>query len=385
MSEKVSTVISPHPGAPSNDVRTAWDRFHRVSQSGPPASFCQRLAPFRVVVYFVLGLLCLDGVIYATRATWNAYDPDDYLERLDAYRQRPRDLVLVGGSPMSEGVDPDVLAGLSWHGETLTQPFNLGLPGATTSEIWHAIEHGLTPPRLLVYGLSASDLNDSRREPHGVRSLMDSSDVCDWLRCRSDGRQWLVRHFAEERVGGIWQLYFYRNAIRLWAADQVAAVWPDAFPLALAEVRGNLQYSADIHRGNGFAPQPKLRTLRLDERWAAGEIGPRFHFLENYALGGHLSYLHRILEWGEVHGVAVVLVDMPVPRRLEEELHPQAFALYRTALEQTARERSVPVLWARRSTVGMDDGDFADMIHLNARGTAKLSVWLCNALTVIGR
>src|SRR5579884_470217 len=127
---------------------------------------------YRVLLYFLVGLIALDLAVDAGRPVWRAYDPDEYRARLNNCRRRPHDLVLVGGSPVSEGIDPAPLRGLPWQGRPITHPYNFGLPGATTSEVWYAVEHGLTaPPRLLVYGVTASDLNESRDEPQGPRVL----------------------------------------------------------------------------------------------------------------------------------------------------------------------------------------------------------------------
>jgi hypothetical protein len=368
-----ATSLSPRTG-----ILAVWNTFHRS------ASVLRRLAAYRVIVYVVIGLLALDGLLHANRDLWNKYDPDDYAERLEGCRRRPRDLVLIGGSPVSEGIDPATLAGLSWRGAKLNDNYNLGLPGATTSEVWHAVEHGLpAPPRLLVYGITASDLNDSRYEPHGTRSLMDLGDVAEWVRTRPDSAEWAVRHFIEERVGGVWQLFFYRNALRLWAADQTADLCPDAFPKAAAQARANLEISADLRNGNGFVPERSLRKSRLDRLRMAGALGPRFHFLENYRLGGHLLYLHKLLDWAEANGVAVVLVDMPVPAELEEQMHVAAFAAYRKTLAEVAQQRGVPLLCASRKATGIEESDFADRIHLNTAGTSKLSAWLRQALAAL--
>lgn len=366
---------------PYEGVMALWTRFHQNAPARARPSLLRRVAAYRVVCYFLLGLAALDGFLHYRRDIWSAYDPDDYRERLDGCRARPADLVLIGGSPVSEGVDPNVLTGLTWRGRPLERAYNLGLPGATTSEVWHAVEHGLAaPPRLLVYGISASDLNDSRFEPNGPRTLMDLGDLAEWVRLRPDAAEWVVRHYVEERVGGCWQLFYYRNAVRLWAADQADQLWPDAFPRAVAEARAHLQYTADLRRGNGFAPERKLRLSRLDHLRIAGQVSKRFHHLEKYQLGGHLLYLDKILDWGQANGVPVVLVDMPVSAQLEEQMHPQAFAMYRARLKEVTQQRMVPILWASRTTVGVGDGDFADLIHLNAQGTAKLSGWLRQAL-----
>jgi hypothetical protein len=336
---------------------------------------------WRVLLYLLLGLGAVDVLIFACRQVWRAYDPDEYEERLFGCRRRPQDLVVVGGSPVCEGIDPAVLAGLPWQGAPLERVYNLGLAGATTSEVWHAIEHGLAaPPRLLVYGITATDLNDSRDEPQGPRVLMDFGDLLCWARHRPESIEWCLRHFAKARVTRLWNLFRFRNGIRLWAADCAERLWPGVCPEAAAVAREGLRFSAALHQGNGFAPRPQFRAGRLDHLRAGGHIPPRFSFLEKYRLGGHLAYLHHLLDWAAAHGVGVVLVDMPVSPDLEERLYPQAFAQYRAALADLERQRGVRVLRATRGAVGLGDADFADLIHLNAAGCARLSQWLRRAL-----
>lgn len=332
---------------------------------------------YRVVLYFVVGLAAVDAVVAAQRRVWRAYDPDDYRVKRHECARRPRDLVLVGGSPVSEGLDPAVLEGTPWRGRPLQHVFNLGLSGATTSEVWHAVRHGVgAPPRLLVYGITASDVNDGRDEPHGPRSLMAAPDVAEWVRRRPKAAEWCARQYAFGKLGRSSNLYHYRNAIRLWAADRVERAWPGASPEAGREARDGLRYSAALTSGNGFAPRPEFQAGSLARMKAAGALPRSFHFLDKFAVGGHLRYLHRLLDWGEANGVEVVLVDMPVSDHLEETLHPEAFATYRAALAEVERRRGVTVLRASRRAVGLGDDDFADQIHLNAGGTAKLSAWL---------
>src|SRR5262249_1201357 len=109
MGKEAPNVASQTPAAAPTDVRAAWERFHASGSPAAKPSIIRRLAPYRVILFFLAGLLSLDILVHAARAIWNAYDPDDYLERLEGCRNRPHDLVLLGGSPMSEGVDPDVL------------------------------------------------------------------------------------------------------------------------------------------------------------------------------------------------------------------------------------------------------------------------------------
>jgi hypothetical protein len=337
---------------------------------------------YRVVLYLLLGLVAVDLVVAAHRPVWRAYDPDEYRERLRTCRRGRHDLVLVGGSVVAEGLDPEALRGLAWRGRSLERPYNLGLPGGTTTEVWHAVEHGLVePPRLLVYGITASDLNDHRDEPQGPCQLMTWADLPRWVAYRPAAAAWGPRHFLVERLARLWQLSYYRNGIRLWAADQVDRRWPGPFADAAAEARRGLARAAALRRDDGYAPDAATQGRRLDRLKAHGLFGPPFHFLDGYRLGGHLRYLHHLLDWAEAHGVAVVLVDMPVSADLDERLHLQEFARYRAALAELGRQRGVPVLYGGRADVGLDDTHFADLVHLNARGAARLSAWLRRELT----
>ena len=342
---------------------------------------CNFLHHYRILIYLLAGLLLLEVLVSSRGRLWRRYDADEYQERVSACRRHPRDLVVVGGSPVAEGIDPALLAGTCWHGRPMQYVYNLGLAGATTTEVWHAIEHGIDPPpRLLVYGITASDVNESRNEPSGPRTLMTVSDLGSWWGLRRDSFTWAVRQFALGRAAHLSNLVFYRNAIRLWAADCLERFWPGCCPQSAAEAAEGLRFAARLQADNGYAPRPNFQLDRFDLRKAAGQGFTYFPFLEKFRLGGHLAYLRRILDWAGERGVAVVLVDMPVSADLEEKLFPQAFAAYRAALAEVARSHRVPVLRATRTAVGLTDAHFADLVHLNSAGAARLSAWLSKAL-----
>lgn len=342
-----------------------------------PAGMIRWLWRFRLLLYIVLGFGALDAVIASQHARWRQYDPDDYVERVQLCRREPRDVVVIGGSPVSEGIDPAILSGLQFRGENLSDVFNVGLPGGTIAEFWHAIEHGLAaPPRLLVYGITASDLNDSRNEPHGPYSLMDMSDVADWVTSRPNSAEWAVRHYARGQLSRCWQLYRYRNAIRLWATDCAERAWPGFSPAAAAEMLHYRLYALALERPDGFAPNPSFRERRLDLLKAAGVRCDSFPFLDRYRMGEQFAYFDRLLAWADRSGVPVVFVDMPVSHDLQDGLHGAAFETYRAWLAGVERERSLRVLRAHRDTVGLTDADFADFIHLNSQGANRLSKWI---------
>jgi hypothetical protein len=337
----------------------------------------------RVVVFFLLGLALVDYAVRSHAALWLRYDSEVYRKRLAACRQRPHDVVILGSSPTMCGIDPDALLGLAWRGKPVEDAFNAGLPLATAAEVWHVVEHGLpVPPRLLVYGITATDLNEDRVEPQGPRTLMDAGDVAAWVRARPEAASWCLRHFASERVARAWQLYYHSEGIRLWAADRAERLRPGLCPELAAEARSRAGYNERLSRG-GFLTAAATPAGRLDCRKAAGSIGPEFPFLDNYRIGTYLAYLHRLIDWAAARGVPLVLLDLPVSADLEERMRPGCFARYHEALAQVERSRGVRVLRATRAATGIGDADFSDWVHLNSSGAERLSRWLRHELAAI--
>ena len=66
---------------------------------------------------------------------------------------------------------------------------------------------------------------------------------------------------------------------------------------------------------------------------------------------------------------------MPVTADLEAK-YAAAVAEFRTRLAEVESRRGVKVVRATRDAVGLGDGDFADLIHLNHIGAKKLSTWV---------
>lgn len=334
----------------------------------------RRWRRYRAALYALAGLALVDLAVVLTRPGWGRFDTEVYPQRLAVGRRQPWGLAVVGGSPVSEGVDVARLDGLVRHGLPLGRAVNLGLPGATTAETWLAVRHGLPhAPRLLVYGVTASDLNDGRAEPSGARTLMTSADVGRWWRHRPGRREWALRHYAQGRVQALWQLYHRRAALRLWAAARLERAVPGSCPEAAAEADADRAYHAVL--GQPYAPRPEMRGRRLDELKRAGALPP-FGFLAKFHLGEYLRYLDEIIDWCAARGVELVLLDMPVSADLDEVRHSDEYRHYRAALAEAAGRRGVRVVWATRAAVGLGDADFADLVHLNASGSAKLGDWL---------
>jgi len=348
-----------------------------MGRDGIPARVWRGLVRLRVLIFFLAGLAALDRMIGAHAELWLTYAPEFYRKRLAGCRERPHEVAIVGSSPTMCGVDPAGLIGLEWRGRKVASAFNAGIVLATTTEVWHEVEHGLTsaPPRLLIYGITASDLNESRVEPEGPRVLMDLHDLAEWMRLRPSDAPWSLRHFACDRLGRLWNLYYYRDGIRLWAADRLERFRPGLCPETAADARTRASHGELVARGEPISAMPD-RSTRLDCLKTDGAIDPSFPFLDNYRLGAHLVHLHRLLDWAEARGVPVVLLDLPVSADLEERMCPGPFATYHSALAEVERTRGVRVLRATRAATGIGDADFADWVHLNADGMARLTRWV---------
>jgi hypothetical protein len=339
----------------------------------------------RVPIFLLFGLVGIDLVAFAFRGTFARYSPDDYAEKVTACSREPWGVVVVGGSPVAEGVVPELLNGLTWNGETLGPAYALGLSGGTVTDFYHAVRRGCpTPPRVLVYGMTASDLNDARNEPHGVYSLMGWPDVVQCRSLRPDAAGWVTKHYFESRLAHASAVFRYRNGIRLWAVVQANELWPGCSPATVREAREQAAYFDALREGNGYAPAAGFVHRRYDLAKAAGDPGPPFGFLDKYRTGSHLKYLDQMLAWAEANGVAVVLVDLPVTADLEAK-YPSVFADYRARVAEWETTRGVTVIRATRDAVGLRDAEFADLIHLNGIGAAKFSSWLRARLADLGR
>jgi hypothetical protein len=330
----------------------------------------------RVVVLFAVFLVITDWVIGLFAPVWERHSPDDYAARVTACAREPRDLVFVGGSPVAEAIDPDHIAGVICQGKPLASVYALGLSGGTTSDFYHAICRGCpTPPRVLVYGITASDLNDSRNEPHGPYSLMTCGDLFRWVRLRPDSAEWVTRHFIQARIGKASNLFRYRHGIRMWAATEADRQVPGSCPETIREA-DELRERADLLRtGTGYAPARGFAVGNYAAVKAAGLAPKEFPYLAKFRTGSHLKYLHLLIDWCEARGVELILIDMPVTADLEA-MHAAAFEEYRERLTEVERERGVKVIRATREAVGLSDGHFADLIHMNREGARRFSDWM---------
>jgi len=344
----------------------------------------RRWHKLRPLVTAVAAFALLDGAVRYSAPTWERHSPDDYAARVEGCRRAPRDFVVIGGSPVSEGFDPDALAGLTWGGVPLTDGYALGLPGGTLTDAVVGLRHAApTAPRLVIYGASATDLNDARNEPHGPYSLCDAGDVAEVCRTRPDARSWTVRRYAEGQLRRVSAIYQHRHGLKMAAALALDAESPGTCPHAAREAAGLRDYADALNSGRGYAPAAWFADARYDHRKAAQAPLAPFDFLDKYRTGSHWRYFATLRAWCAERGVGLVVVEMPVTADLEAK-SPAALAEFR-ALLATLPADGVPLLRASREAVGLTDADFADLVHVNRGGAAKLSAWTRAAVSALPR
>ncbi len=362
------------------------------ASSQSPATFVNRLSPVRVVivvadsprvrpvrawlsrnrtlVLFLLFLVATDGLIGSLAGVWNRASPDEYAARVAGCARLPRDVVFVGGSPVAEAIDPDRIT---------ANGYNLGLSGGTVSDFYHAVIHACpTPPRRMVYGITASDINDARHEPHGPHSLMTWGDLVGWVRLRPESGEWVTRHFVQSRFGSASNLYRHRHGIRMWLATWADEQIPGSCPQSREEAHALNEQAQALFDGNGYWPAKGYASGRYDHVKASGAPQAPFGFLNRYRTGSHLKFLHKLIDWCESNHVQLVLVDMPVTADLEARFVNE-YAEFRRRLQEIESERGLKVLRPQREALGLTDADFADVIHMNREGARKFSDWLSRA------
>lgn len=317
-----------------------------------------------------MGIVFADLLVGQFQHIWDRYSPDDYVVRVRGCASQKRDLVLLGGSPVAEGLSPSIIG---------NNVYNLGLPGGTTSDFYYAAIRGCPhAPKRMVYGMTASDINDSRGEPHGPHSLLTWSDLAEWVRTRPENTEWVIRHFLRGRIQRVSNLFQHRHAIRMWATITVDQFCPGCSPETLKEALEESKYAEGLISGNGYSPRGGFEYARFSDHKAAGTRGTRFdhlHYLHNFRTGSHLKYLLKLIAWCEDRGIDLLILDMPVTHDLER-LYPQEFAFYRGILAELERNHRVPVLRPTRDALGLTDDHFADLIHMNRDGAGRLSSWL---------
>ncbi|MGL6074686.1 MAG: hypothetical protein ACRC8S_11040 [Fimbriiglobus sp.] len=323
---------------------------------------------WKPVLALAMALVLIDIGIRLNADLWERHSPDDYSARIDGCAKETRDFVIIGGSPVSEGLIPGEIKGVRFRNETLSNGYAVGLPGGTLTDMYYAVRHACpTAPKVLIYGVSMTDMNDSRNEPHGPYSIYNFSDLHDLSATRPEATSWNARKFAEGQARCIWAAFRYRHGLRMAASYALHGE-------VAKEAQQLRDYADAMPAGQGYAPAPWFVEARYDLRKQAKAPMAPFEFLAKYKLGSHAKYLPKLVEWCQAHNTQLVLVLMPMTQDLETK-YAAEYAQFQ-ALRPSWNWPGVVTLDTHRDRVGLTDADFADIIHLNGTGAKKLSRWV---------
>ncbi|MFN4261520.1 MAG: hypothetical protein ACK4RK_19730 [Gemmataceae bacterium] len=340
-------------------------------------TWAARLLRLRVVVYLLLAFAGINGWVARHADQWRRHAPEFYRERLAYCRSQEWDAVIVGSSPAMCGIDADILAGARFQNQPLRRVCNAAMPLASASEIYHVVQHAMpTPPRLLIYGITITDLNGTRRVAQGPRYLMDARDVVRWIGERPQEMGWCLEKYSGERLLSLCPVLYHRKGIRGYLTQRAVACCPNVLASHAVTVQENLDNHAKLHTPRGLTESgPVQPSQRLPVRKAAGLPYQSAVFLERYDPQRLRNYLDHLVAAVQERGIPLVLVDMPLCADLEHN-HPHEFATYRSILADLELRHRVVILRPTRADVGLTDQDFCDEAHFNADGTARFSAWL---------
>jgi hypothetical protein len=328
------------------------------------------LRRFRPLLWWLAAWLALDITARCFHDIPARHSPDDYAERIQGCAKEPRDFVILGGSPVSEGLDPDLVAGFSLRGTPMTNGYAVGLPGGTTTDMYYAWRHATpTPAKVVIYGVSLSDMNDARSEPHGPYSIYTAHDMRDLVATRPEASFWNGKRYLEGNARQLSAIFRDRHGWQM-AATELMGDTPEA--------AGLRRYAEALRNGRGYAPADFFVNKNYAERKRTGDSFAPFEFLNKYRLGSHAKYLPRMVAECETLGTQLVILLMPMTMDLETK-YPVAMQAFRDD-RATWNFPGVIILDAHRDAVKLDDDDFADIIHLNGQGAKKLSRWTHDAL-----
>ena len=268
------------------------------------------------------------------------------------------DVLFCGASVVHCGFDP---AAVLRQGDEPLTGYNAGLHRGFVEIIGPWLEWAAIPilrPKVLVVGLSIADLNDNgtlqREEPRKYRgSLLGRRDVIGTLARRLEPRSAAFRNHR-----------MLRSPRRLASAVAHRRAGTAA---ADVDVRASRVSLGAWGEWTGFHGREFLTTENMYEHIAHGALG-------DYRAGGEQV---RIIE-GWITRFRelvpeVVLSSVPLSTKLPEVLpHGDAdMDDYAEVLRGIAARTGVPLLEPTPDLV--DEDDFADFVHVNEKGMAKLS------------
>ena len=340
----------------------AVDMIDAGFESDPPRRR-RRLAKVPIVVMLVVLLLAeltvrVEASRLAPPQTWLTPEAQVKVDQMHAIRRAGKTggVVFLSSSVLDVGVDPGVFASRSG---TPLPVYNGSLSGANMDELrWWAdrVVVPLLRPRLVVVGLSSREFNAN--DPQAQRLAAQFFDAPSVRQI--DGRETISQRL-ERYAGDISYLFRYRKSLR--RPSQV------------------LHRDATIQLQQRYFSSPLGQEMVLSQQKFRRDLDAEFAatFTNNFEVSpSKVRVFTGLLDDLRRSGAMVVVVDAPVTQEYVN-VHPRKqvdYAAYRQAIKDSAASAGLRTL----SFPVWDPAWFADPVHLNERGAARLAWRLSIAL-----
>jgi hypothetical protein len=260
------------------------------------------------------------------------------------------DVVFLGSSVANFGFEPGVFArrtGLRAH--------NASLPGSSLLSLERWTEEMVVPilkPRVAVIAITSRDVNDAGAP---------QNENLDQYLSSGERKRMLGIESTTERA---------ERAIE----DHVALVRLRRYLRRPASVARELRGIPSLERNTPFGPHGEPRFPEADFAYdeTPGRRAWELDALKGFTTTKNFRALDRMIGWLRAHGVAPVLVEMPVVEDVYVPYHPHGrtdYDAFTTDLSARAAALGVPLVGAEPRTRTW----FVDSIHLNRRGAASLT------------
>lgn len=333
-----------------------------------------------------LTLLAAEG---ATRL-WRGTATLPYTPGVRAYRAFDAEVDELGAAPVS-------IVGSSRSREALLVPplaeawglpagpggvANYSMAGSQAADVEVVVRRLLgadPPPRLLVYGMSARQLQagDDRLEGKGQFLWR----LSDWWRVRgelgSDADRLLPAALKNELAAQS-VLFSFRGEL----VDALQDKDPGALPKAWARLWAPPSTKAHPMRGT-LPPWQQGRnrnaSRKVSDAHVKKYVGTRFD-IPGWPDTWQVPHLRALVDVAQAAGVTVIFVEVPLNDRLRRQLPPGTEEGFRRVVREVAAAHGVRFLEADSLGLTFEDADYREQSHMNLRGAERFSRAVASAL-----
>lgn len=291
------------------------------------------------------------------------------------------DIAVLGSSRSREGIlNPLLKRDLEGYFKREFQVANYTLAASRVFELellaQRLTEPSFPPPRLVVLPINARFLqSDAHRNQRRFYLMSWSHLLTDVFRFGLDAPLHIVEAVTSNITENLFALRYAAKEWREGSADHDFKPFQEN-PIFGGYARNQLR-ERELEQTGGsiqsIASAPiaqKDLTKYIQSEWPPGitHLGA----LEKEA------FIKAIKQFTH-HGVAVLLMDLPMSSTLEKAIPQQGFETYRAFLRSTAQELQIDFV-AHDAFPPFTDHDFREQSHLNLHGARKLTQFISNRI-----